>query len=442
MNPDDRFVVLGLAQARTEWFSETARWASSGRVPIEFVKCLSVSEIRARLAAGRAYSALLADAAATGVDRDIIDEVRSAGCAVIVVENTRVQRDWVGLGASATIDAPFDPQTLWDVVSRVAPRISSVDLAMSSADSPTVGQTGSLITVVSPGGTGGSTVAMAIAQHLGRQADEEPTPVALLDASLRGDMALFHDIGDVLPGISELVEAHRGGALVPDDVREMFFDIPERGYHLLLGLRRRRDWTAMRARAFDAAIRSVMSTYRVVVADVDDDLDGKDATGSADMDDRTLAARRLTRLADLVVFVAAPGTKGAMTTVRGVGELIAHGVEPQRILVIVNRGPRRLRVKAEYSAALTELIEPMLAANQLALAPTFLPDHPRVEASHHYAAALPAALERPAGAAVRAAMVARMNGSGAANGPTVPSVYDSGGDFGAAEGEGVAARAS
>lgn len=258
---------------------------------------------------------------------------------------------------------------------------------------------------------------MAIAQAAATASRGALSSVALLDASLRGDMALYHDIGDVVPGITELVEAHRGGALTPDATRELFFDIPERGYHLLLGLRRRRDWTALRARAFDAAIGAVRGAYEVVVADVDDDLDGSEATGSADMDDRNLAARHLTRAADLVVYVGAPGTKGAMSTVRGVGELIAHGVDPQRILLTINRGPRKLRGKAEFTRGLTELLAPMLSGTELALAPVFVPESSRLEAAHHYATALPSTMVRPLGTAVRAAL---------ASGPRVQRPSDDG----------------
>ena len=54
----DRFVVLGVAQVRSPWFREVARWATSAMLPIEFVKAMSVEEVRVRLRSGRGYSAL------------------------------------------------------------------------------------------------------------------------------------------------------------------------------------------------------------------------------------------------------------------------------------------------------------------------------------------------------------------------------------------------
>ena len=34
----DRYVVLGLAQARSSWFRSMSQWTTSGTIPAEFVK--------------------------------------------------------------------------------------------------------------------------------------------------------------------------------------------------------------------------------------------------------------------------------------------------------------------------------------------------------------------------------------------------------------------
>ena len=34
----ERYVVIGLAHVRSDWFTEVARWSTSGSLPIEFVK--------------------------------------------------------------------------------------------------------------------------------------------------------------------------------------------------------------------------------------------------------------------------------------------------------------------------------------------------------------------------------------------------------------------
>src|SRR3546814_2814274 len=65
---------------------------------------------------------------------------------------------------------------------------------------------------------------------------------------------MLHAARDVVPGVAELVEAHRSGSPGPHEVRDLTWEVGARGYRLLLGLRRHRDWTAIRPRAFDAAL--------------------------------------------------------------------------------------------------------------------------------------------------------------------------------------------
>jgi hypothetical protein len=68
-----------------------------------------------------------------------------------------------------------------------------------------------------------------------------------------------------------------------------------RGYRLLIGLRRPSDWVSLRSQAFEAGLEGLRSTARVVVADVDPDVEGEAATGSFDVEDRNLMARATLR---------------------------------------------------------------------------------------------------------------------------------------------------
>jgi hypothetical protein len=72
----ERFVVLGLGQARSAWFRDVARLAHAGGLPIEFVKCVGHEEARVRLESGRSFSAMIVDAGLAGVDRDLLDSAR------------------------------------------------------------------------------------------------------------------------------------------------------------------------------------------------------------------------------------------------------------------------------------------------------------------------------------------------------------------------------
>jgi hypothetical protein len=64
----DRYVVLGAARARSSWFGAVASWANAAILPVDFLKCLTVEELVARLRRS-AVSAVLVDGALAGVDR-------------------------------------------------------------------------------------------------------------------------------------------------------------------------------------------------------------------------------------------------------------------------------------------------------------------------------------------------------------------------------------
>ena len=112
MIPGERYVVLGLGPARSAWFSDLARLATAGGVPIEFLKSVSAEETRVRLTSGRSFSALLVDGGLPSVDRDLLDDARRSGVAVFVVADPRVMRDWDALGATAVLPRDFSVEDL------------------------------------------------------------------------------------------------------------------------------------------------------------------------------------------------------------------------------------------------------------------------------------------------------------------------------------------
>ncbi len=354
----DRFVVLGVAQVRSPWFRELARWATSAMLPVEFVKAMSVEEVRVRLRSGRGYSALVVDDSLPGVDRDLVDLAREAGCAVLVVDSGRTVRQWGELGASALLPPTFGRDELLQVLSQTAtPITTAVGIAaIQTDDAQTTGFRGHLVAVTGAPGTGRSTVAIAVAQGLARD-PRHLDMVCLADLALDADQAMLHGSPDVVPGVVELVEAHRSGVPTIDDVRRLTWAVPARGSHLLLGLRRHRDWTAVRPRAFAAGLDGLRRGFGVVVADVDADLEGEQATGSLDVEERNGMARATLAVADLVVVVGVPGMKGLHAQLRTVRDVLAHGVPGARLLPVVNRSPKGPRARAEVTAAFGALLD-------------------------------------------------------------------------------------
>jgi hypothetical protein len=400
----DRYVTLGLAPARAAWFRDVAQWATSGAVPVEFVKCVSIEEARARLASGRPFSALLVDGASPGFDRDLIDVAVAAGCVVLVVEDARVERAWHGLGAAAVLPAAFSRDELVAALGAHARLIERTDAATSTPDrgEPAGARwRGRLVAVTGAGGTGTSVVALATAQGLSEDARNAGN-VLLADFALDAHQALLHDTGDVVPGVQELVEAHRRGQPRAYDVRALTFDLPGRHYDLLLGLRRHRDWVVLRPRAFDAALDSLRRGYRIVVADIDADFEGEDDSGSIDVEERNLLARATAQAADVVVAVGAPGLTGLAAFVSVIGALLDHGVAARRILPVVNRAPRSQRARARLTRAVADLLGP--DARRTLPSPVFVAERRRLDDALRAGAPLPAGFADPVASAVHAVL--------------------------------------
>ena len=209
------------------------------------------------------------------------------------------------------------------------------------------------------------------------------------------------DAGDVVPGLLELFEAHRSGRPSPDEVRRLCFVVGDRGYDLLLGLRRHRDWTALRRAGFRAALDGLRRAYRTVVADVDADVEGERDTGAVDIEDRNLVARAALPAADLVLVVGAPGLGGLHSQLRVIRDLLGVGVEAPRILPVVNRAPRNPRARAEIGGALARLLAVDGAPPRLAGTPVFVAERRGVDDALRDGSPPPSALVTPVTLAVR-----------------------------------------
>ena len=390
----ERYVLLGLARARAPWFSDVARWATSGSVAVDFVKAVSLDEVRARLSSGRPFSALLVDGGVPSIDRDLAEVAAQNGCALVIVGGP--DRAWSIDDVAATLPDGFDQRQLEAVLAAHATPVSRADDVPGRSPGADVTSTGfraRTVAVTGPGGTGRSVVAAALAQGLASDVAHADT-VLLADLALHADQAMLHDVRDVIPGLLELVEAHRAGALSAEAVRHLTFDIVERRYRLLLGLRQHRDWTALRPRALRAALDALRRSFTLVVADVGDDLEDEHLTGSADIEDRNLLARSTIAMADVVVVVGTPGMKGAHSLLRVIRDLLGVGAEPDRIVPVLNRAPRRPGARRELRQTVRELVATSHGDGEI-LSPVFVPERRNLDDVLRDGAALPSALVDP-----------------------------------------------
>lgn len=403
MAAGERFVVLGLAPVRSTWFRDVGRWSNEATIPVEFIKCISSPEVVSRIRSGRPFSALLADASAPGMDRDLLELALAAGCAPVIVDHGMVERDWAGLGASAVLPERFDSAGLIAVLNEVAQPIARAERTPAEASTPKsyeVRPGGRTVAVVGSGGVGTSTVAMALAQGLA--AVPELRPVLLADMALRSSQAMMHDARDMVPGLTELVESHRLGVPSDAEIAASIFDLPDRGYHLLLGLRHERDWLTISSRALDATWRSVERLYELTIADIDADLAGSEETGSSDIEDRNRLARSAAARSDVVVAVGGGDAWGMHRLVRTVVSVHELGVPVERILPVVNRAARQPRARSEVTSAFAELMRARLAGSVTLANPVFCPYRRQLDTHLRDSTPLPSSLVDPVTSGTRA----------------------------------------
>jgi hypothetical protein len=399
----DRYVVLGLARPRAEWFRNVAQWSTTAALPAEFAKCVSLTELRTRLSSGRRHSAVLIDGGLPALDRDVIDDARDAGCAVFVVDDGIRAHSWPTMGAHVVLPPGFSREALLDALATHAVMVGqgTVEIVDGVLEDLSPRQLGSVALVCGPGGTGASTVAAALAQGLAASGDHGS--VLLADLARHAEQAMLHDVGDIAPGVQELVEAHRTGLPSEDELDRMLFDITERRYRLLLGLRRARQWSTVRPRSFEAAFGALRRRFGVTVADVTADFEGEDDAGSLDLEDRNLMARTTARAADVAFVVGHQGVKGAHALIRVLGDVAAAGVPAARVVPVVNEASRHPKARAELAATIAELAPPSMGGGRPAPV-LFLPNRKVEEAWRDgtpVPAPLPALLAKAYDAALR-----------------------------------------
>ena len=313
----DRPSILLLA-GRESWADRVETWTDA----FELVRCSTPEEIRVLLAGSRPWSALLVDGGHPAADRDLLATAARTGTKPVVVGPPQPGVDWAALGAHQLLGPQFTADELATVVSDPL------------AEAEALSVDGAVVAVTGPGGTGASTVAIALAQGL----SSADCRVLLADFSRNAEQHVLHNVERDLAGIGDLAEAFRTSTPPPKELRELAAEVPSRGYRLLGGLRRAVGWASLRPRALEAALTGLSSAYDVVVCDVDADLEGQAEGGSFDVEERNALARTAVREASVAVVVGGPGMKGTHSLLRVLGELWAYGVAPGRTVVVLNRG--------------------------------------------------------------------------------------------------------
>ena len=318
----DRYVVLGLARARAAWFGDVARWATSAALPVDFVKVRvgsrSCGPGCARAGRSRRCWSTAASPRSTATWSS---SRRRTGCAVLAVDDGRSAGRGASLGVARGAAGGASGATSCSTpCGRVARPIARGRRARSLPTQPRGRAAGRR-------GGAGSSPSPARAARAGRPWPWRWPPawrpiratgglVVLADLALHAQQALLHDAGDVVPGLLELVEAHRSRLPRPTRCGAVLHGRPTGGYDLLLGLRRHRDWTALRPRALDAALDGLRRCLPAGRRRRRRRRRGRGRVRLARRRGAQPAGPHRSREADLVVAVGLPGVAGLHAQLR------------------------------------------------------------------------------------------------------------------------------
>lgn len=299
--------------------------AVAGVAGLDVWLCSSAEEVREQLRGHRAWSAVLLDASMPETDRDLVSACTRADAETIVIDDLG-RAEWTAMGAVVVASAA--EATTRTVISR------SPKMTADSGGPEGGGAEGGVVAVTGPGGTGASTTAIAIAQGLA----PDRRPVVLVDLVRNAEQHVLHGLKADVPGIADLVEAHRGREPGPEALRAVASPVPGRDYSVIAGLRRAVAWSALPPVAVEATLRNLRSAFGATVLDVDADLEGEADTGSPDIEERNALARQAFTIADVAVAVVRPGLKGTHAALRVLTNLWGFGLDPQRTVAAVVGG--------------------------------------------------------------------------------------------------------
>lgn len=292
---------------------------------VELVRrCRDVVELRAVVATGQA-DVVVVEAALRGLDRDVVQALRSRGVLTVVLTEEDADR-LAALGGSPILSAGPD-----GLVKALAGQTARVP---TSTPSGTSAQSGAVVAIWGPSGAPGrTTVAIELAAALCRRG----TDTLLVDADTVGP-AVGQQLGlvDDTSGVAAAVRIASAGVLRPDELAGLAVSVPS-GPRVLVGLPHASRWAELRPASWEAVLDCARLTAPVTVVDVGHGLEG-DETARIDpaVPQRFGAAISTLAAADVLVCVGRSDPVGVVRLVRELPR--ARDLAPTALpLVTMNR---------------------------------------------------------------------------------------------------------
>ena len=260
-------VATGLADAVRE--SRVVQ-AVSTQVPDAVVvrRCRDVVELRAVAHAAQVDVAIV-DGALRGLDRDVVENLRSCGVRLIAV--SEVDSDLLAMGVSAVVG-----ENLVGLAERLRPTASEPGEASLGPSGAVPGEraaTGRLVAVWGPpGAPGRTTVSIELAVALARLSSD----AMLVDLdTIAPSVAQLLGLIDDTSGLAAAARMAARGEIEPQMLAALAVSVPS-GPRVLVGLPSPERWTELRPASTAAVLECARSTVPWTVIDVGGVLEGSD----------------------------------------------------------------------------------------------------------------------------------------------------------------------
>lgn len=299
-------------------------------------RCAELAELVAAAAAGLGRVAVVSGGI-PGLDRTVVDQLRSTGTWVVVLPDDAAPERLGQLGADTVADG-VDPAAVVAAVLAVLagePPVAAPEVSGDVGARPV----GRVVAVWGPtGAPGRTTVAVTVATELVERGAGAARPVLLVDAdTYGGTVAQVLGMLDEAPGIAAAARAAGTGRL---DTARLAALAPrlDGGLRVLTGISRAARWPELSGPSLEVVWSTARDLAGWTVVDCGFCLEQDEALS---YDTRAPARNAATisalTAADVVVVVGAADPVGLQRLVRGLSDLDDLGIPPTARLIVVNR---------------------------------------------------------------------------------------------------------
>ncbi len=350
-------LVLALVRGSHQWVRDLNHWANGSVIDQDFAVVLSIDELLSRADGTDHLIIILVDSENRAVIAKLqaVPEIRDAH--IIVVDASFSSEIKLPPGTHG-ISYPFTPDELGALIAGIdkerefqtPPRESlarrsslaesRIDPAPASTDPPVA----RVIAILGVGGSGSSTIAMAVAQSLAHS-----SKVVLADLCAEADLSMYHDIDRALGGLGELMAMARKATPRISQIRSYCLPAVGRNYFLLPGLRRQEESALWSQKHLEELLNALMSEFDYVVCDLDGSYRSSKTREALGEGSTTLATEVTLSRADAIALVMGNDLRSVHGGLRIYHRLLGDIAPHLPLALCVNRVTRKPLARSGHS---------------------------------------------------------------------------------------------